>query len=806
MYDHTKIENSWKTKWFADNIYEAVDFDKRPKRYVLAELPYPSGKFLHAGHMMRYTVPEIYSRFLRMRGFNVMFPMGWDAFGLPAETFAIKNGITPREAIDNAKLEYKNSMQDMGYGIDWAREFTTSEPEYYKWTQWIFLKLWEKGLVEVQEMPAWWCQELGVLADEEVIPDPDNPGQKISERGGYKVERKQTKQWVLKITAYADKLIEGLGDVNYPDSIKNAQRNWIGRKEGITIEYPVVDTPDTLKCFTTRPETNYGATFIALSPEHEFTQKLVSQNLQIAEYVSKAAQKSDLERMENKDKSGVFTGFYALNRLTDKKMPIWVSDYVLDHYGTGALVGVPAHDKRDFEFASKFELAIIQVVQPLNEPFVNFYEGDGTCINSGILNGMPTAEAAEKVSTHLEKKRWGSKSVTYKLRDQIWSRQRYWGDPIPLIHTQSGRIEPNTNLPVILPDITKEQAEKAKELNEFPPLNEFLGWSDTIDSDGNKAQKEVDTMPTWAGSNWYYLRYIDPNNQAAFANAEKLKYWLPVDKYFGGSEHTTVHLLYSRFWHRFLYDNELVPTKEPYAARLNGGLLLGPDSRKMSKRWGNVIDPKDLIQNYGADATRTYIAFIGPYTETFPWDNNGIKACYRFLKNIHTLSSKISDAPDDLPVLKAFHKMVKNVTEMLTDLKMNTGVSELMIFVNVLKRAQHINKDTFLGFLKVLAPFAPFLAEDLWQSLNGFASWQKEQSIHLQSWPEFDSQYILEEYLTIPVQINGKLREQVRVISGASEAEIKEAVFGLEKVKSAINGKELKNYIYVPGKIVNIVI
>lgn len=806
MYDHTKIESNWKSKWFENNIYKAIDFSNKPKKYILAELPYPSGKFLHAGHMMRYTVPEIYSRFLRMTGHNVMFPMGWDSFGLPAETFAIKNGITPKEAIDIAKTEFKKSMQAMGYAIDWDREFTTSEPDYYKWTQWIFSKLYEKGLVELTEMPAWWCEELGVLADEEVLPDPNNPGKKISERGDYPVQRKNTKQWVLKITDYADKLLEGLEEVDFPESIKNAQRNWIGKNVGINIEYPVENSDDFIKCFTTHPDTNFGATFIVLAPEHPLAEKLAKESIDVANYIEQSKQKAELERLENKEKTGVFTGRYALNRLNNKKLPIWVADYVLGHYGTGAVVGVPAHDDRDYEFAKKFDLEIIKVVEDPNgtnnEPFTEY----GVSINSDFITGLESKEAIKKVSEFIIEKGWGEPQTTYKLRDQIWSRQRYWGDPIPLVQKQDGSYELVKDLPVVLPEITEKQAEKAKELKEFPSLDQFDDWEKTTDSSGNPAKKETDTMPTWAGSNWYYLRYIDPNNDNSFGDSDKLKYWLPVDKYFGGSEHTTVHLLYSRFWHRFLYDNGLVPTKEPYAQRINGGLLLGPDSRKMSKRWGNVINPQDLIENYGADATRTYIAFLGPYTDTYPWDNNGIKACYRFLKNVYELRNKVSDEKDNIDVQKAYNKMIKNMTSMLTDLKMNTGVSELMIFSNLLKDVDYINRETYLGFIKALAPYAPFITEEIWQEINGFKQWTVENSIHMQPWPTFDESLTIDDVILVPVQVNGKLRSEIEIKADASEEEVRELALKEEKVIKYIGDEDIKKFIYIKGKIVNIVV
>ena len=813
MYDYKKIEQKWKKRWFKDNIYEAVDFSKKPKKYILAELPYPSGKFLHAGHMMRYTVPEIYSRFLRMQGYNVMFPMGWDSFGLPPETYAIKEGITPEEAIEMAIKEYKPAMQAMGYAIDWSREFTTSKPDYYKWTQWIFLKLWEAGLAVEKEMPVWWCKELGVLADEEVLPDGENPDKKVSERGSYPVERKVMKQWVLTIPTYADKLLDGLYEVEWPESIKTMQREWIGRKEGINIDYHVVDSEEVLTCFTTTP-VNWGATFIVVAPEHPFAQKVAEENKQVSEYISHSMSKSELERQENKTKTGVFTDKYVLNHVTEQQIPIWVSDFVLMNFGTGAVQGCPGHDLRDFEFAKTFGIKITRVVIGENRDISEIDAADkiiekgtkGTMTNSDFLNGMDFEEAMERTMDYFEEKGWGKRAVTYKLRDQIWSRQRYWGDPIPLIYKQDGSVEADYNLPVVLPQITAEKAAQARENKEFPPLKSYEDWVQTKDNKGNPATRESDTMPTWAGSNWYYLRYIDPHNDKEFADQEKLKYWLPVDNYFGGSEHTTVHLLYSRFWHRVLYDQGLVPTKEPYAKRLNGGLLLGSDGRKMSKRWGNIINPADIVENYGADATRTYIAFIGPYIDTYPWDNNGIKACFRLANSVYELKAKVSEKQQDEALTHFYHKMVKKVTKMCEELKMNTAVAEFMKFTNEAKKASFINKDIYLGFIRLFAPFAPFVTEEIWQEVNNYEKWQKENSVHLQTWPEFDDNLAKEDTVVIGIQINGKVRGEIEVALAETEESVRQKALADEGVKKHIDGKEIKKFVYVPGRIVSIVV
>nr|MBP7928079.1 leucine--tRNA ligase [Patescibacteria group bacterium] len=584
-YDHKKIEQNWKKHWFDNNIYEAVDFSEKPKKYILAELPYPSGKFLHVGHMMRYTVPEIYSRFLRMNNYNVLFPMGWDSFGLPAETYAIKTNRTPQEVIAEATVNYKQAMKDMGYAIDWNREINTADPSYYKWTQWIFLKLFEAGLVEERELPVWWCEELGVLADEEVLPDEKSPTGKKSERDGYPVYRKTLKQWVLKITAYADKLLDGLNEVDYFESVKAGQINWIGKKEGINIDYRVEGTTDSITCFTTRPDTNFGATFVVIAPEHEFAAKVSANNPEVKKYVNEATAKSEMERQtDNKEKTGVFTGFYAINNLNQEKMPIWVSDYVLVNYGTGAVVGVPGHDKRDFEFALKFSIPIKRVVVAEDgdssdiKTLEQVQETEGTMINSEFLNGLNIHDATQKVMDYLEEKGVGKKSVTYKMRDQIWSRQRYWGDPIPLVTKEDGTVEADNNLPVELPILKDFLPENGQ-----APLEKVPQWYITNAKDGSPAKRATDTMPTWAGSNWYYMRYIDPTNNETFADFEKLKYWMPIDKYFGDAGHTTAHMLYARFWYRFLYDQGHVPHTEPFKWRMSGGLLLGTDKRKMSK-------------------------------------------------------------------------------------------------------------------------------------------------------------------------------------------------------------------------------
>ncbi len=770
QYNHEKIENNWKDKWFKDNIYEAVDFSEKPKKYILAELPYPSGKSLHIGHMMRYTVPEIYSRFLRMKGYNVLFPMGWDSFGLPAETYAQKAGITPQEAIAQAAVDYKKAMQDMGYAIDWSREINTCDPDYYKWTQWTFKKLWEKGLAVQKEMPVWWCKELGVLADEEVLPAPNGDG-KISERGGYKVERKQFKQWVLDIPAYADRLIADLDKVDYEDSVKAAQRAWIGRKEGAMVDFEI--DGEKLTVFTTRPDTILGVTFLALSPEHPLVEKLlekVKNRGEVESYVSAAATLSDMEK-QTKEKTGVLLqGVSAKHPFSEvaREIPIFVADYIMADFGTGAAMGVPAHDERDGEFAQKYN-----------------------------LESIDTLTDAGEVISRLEKEGKVKPSKQYKVRPQVFSRQRYWGEPIPLIYKEDGTIEAveDKDLPVELPL-----------MKNFASLSENKEWVQTTDSAGNPARRETDTMPTWAGSNWYYLRYVDPKNDEALVDQKIAKYWFPVDMYFGTAAHTTAHLLYSRFWFKFLYDIGAVPLDEPYMYRMSGGMLLGPDGHPMSKSRGNVINPQEILESYGADAARISLAFLGPYEGTYPWNPQALVACHRLVKTIYELGEKVADVKAEQETLVKLHILIKKVTRMMEELKLNTAISEIMIFTNHIKKLDKISDEIWKDFIKVIAPFMPFVAEDLWQSANGFSEWKKENSVHLQEWPVFDEKLAKEEEINLPIQINGKMRTTILVPADLSEDEAKELAMKDAVIASHIKGKEIKKVIYVPNKILNLVL
>lgn len=837
-YDFKKIESNWKEKWYSDNIYRAVDGSEKPKKYVLAEFPYPSGKSMHVGHMMRYTLPEIFSRFLRMKGNNVMFPMGWDAFGLPAENYAIKTGNHPSKQVEELKVFYRKSMQDMGYGIDWEREVSTTDPEYFKWTQWIFLKFYEAGLAELREEPVWWSEKMKtVLAEEEVIKDAD--GSLVAERDGSPVEKKMLKQWVLKMPAYADRLIDGLrgdiknldgekvSEIEFPESIIAAQTNWIGRKEGISISYPVIGLEgESIVCFTTRPDTNFGATFVVLAPEHPFVQKIIDKEVevdaelydQIVEYVRVSKNRTDLDRMaEGKEKTGAFTGFRVLNRVNGKELPLYISDFVLGHFGTGAVVGVPGHDMRDFEFAKKFDLEIVRVVvgsdgdeSEITKP-EQVQEEEGKMVNSEFLDGLEIMEAKEKIAEHYLEKGWAEKVVTYSLRDWLFSRQRYWGEPIPLLHKEDGGIEAiaNTedpksveaNLPLDLPEVPDYTPSD----DGASPLARNSDWVSTVDSEGKPAKRETNTMPNWAGSCWYYLRYIDPHNDAEIADMDKLTYWLPVDYYFGGSEHTTLHLLYSRFWHQFLYDNGVVPTSEPYRWRMNGGILLGPDGNKMSKSKGNVIEPQEVLERYGTDAVRMYIAFIGPYDGTFPYNENSLRRCYKLVQDIYELQTKVQDV--EAPELKkVLHKAIKRTTQMAEEMKMNTIVSEIMVTVREMKKAEAIPTGVWKDFLKMVAPFAVFTAEELWQSINGYSEWKAENSVHLQEWPSFDADLIHEVIVSIPVQVNGKMRGMVEVSVDESEESVKEKVLSDSRFSNYVSRDTLKKFIYVQGKIVNVVV
>jgi leucyl-tRNA synthetase len=854
-YNHKEIEKKWAKVWKEHNVYRAEDFSPKPKKYILAEFPYPSGLGLHAGHMLRYTMPDVLSRKLRMSGYNVLFPMGWDAFGLPAENYAVKTGVHPEETTKRAIENFTEQLTNAGFGFDWSREINSADPKYYKWTQWLFLKFFENGLAELKEEPVWWSEELRtVLANEEVEQRQDGKFYP-TERGSQPVERKMLKQWVLKMTKYADKLIDGLAKTDLQQSIKTAQINWIGRSEGAEIEFTVEGQNKQIKVFTTRLETIYGTSFIVLAPEHHLVTDLTTeeQNEAVIAYIEESKQKTEFQRIsDTKSKTGVFTGSYAINPFSGEKVPVWISDFVLATYGTGAIMGVPAHDERDFEFAMKFDLEIKHVIQP-NYPdklttlhksideatgkarvqgdVVTFIEGEetlqdatinhhekiftekfGILVNSGEYNGLTIKDAFEKMISKAETEGFGERKVHYKLKDWLFSRQRYWGEPIPLIHKEDGTVEAiadtndpdsvKNNLPLILPQVP----DYTPSADGYSPLAKNKDWVNTTAKDRSPAKRETNTMPNWAGSSWYYLRYIDPQNDNEFADFEKMKYWLPVDMYFGGSEHTTLHLLYSRFWHKFFYDLGLVPTEEPYQWRMNGGILLGSDGDKMSKSKGNVLNPDEKIEMHGADALRLYINFMGPYDGVLTWQEGGLKACRKLVEDIYEMKSKVSDEPNSDEVVTAYNKMVMKVGKMIDDLNTNTAVSEFMIFMNLAKKQEKINVDIWKGFLKTIAPFAPFITEELWQEMHGYAEFKRENSIHLQEWPKYDENLIKESKVVVGVQINGKLRAEVEVDLEENESIVKDRVMALPDVQKWTEGAQPKKFIYVPGKIVNIVV
>ena len=798
-YSFQEIENKYRKSWHEKKVYEAVDFSNKPKKYVLAEFPYPSGAALHIGHMMRFSAADIYSRFLRMSGYNVLFPMGWDAFGLPAENYAIKTGIHPSITTKKSIETMKNSLIHMGFGFDWDREISTIDPEYYKWTQWLFLKFYENGLAEYKEMPLWWCEDLKtVLAEEEVLEDAN--GNKISERGGHPVTRKNLKQWILKMPQYAQKLIDGLNETDFPDHIKNSQINWIGRSEGSELNFDIKNQNEKIRIFTTRIDTIFGATFLVISPEHPILEKIVTpeNKEEVSKYQEKVKSKSELERTElQKDKSGVFTGSFAVNPISYKEIPIYIGDFVLMSYGTGAIMGVPAHDERDFEFAAKYNLDIIPVIKNENTELPN--KDYGILINSNEYNNFSSIDAKNKLNEFIEKNSIGNKKVNFKLRDWVFSRQRYWGEPIPLIHLENGNIIPEKNLPLVLPEVPNYEPSS----DASAPLAKNTDWVE-VEIDGKKGKRETNTMPNWAGSSWYFLRYIDPHNKNEFASQDKLKYWLPVDNYFGGSEHTTMHLLYSRFWHKFFYDLGIVPTTEPYQWRLNGGLVLGADGKKMSKSLGNTVDPMPISEKYGVDAIRMGISSMGPVEDTFPWNENGVKACFKFLNTVWNLSEKLTNEKIDSQEIH-INNLIKNISNMYQNIRLNTAVSEIMIFVNNVKNDEKISKDVYLKFLKCLAPLAPFISEELYQKVNS-TEFSKESSIHTSEFPKVNETLLSAMEINLPIQINGKLISTIKIPQNLSQNEVLIEAQKNEKISKALENKEIKKIIFVPNKIISIIL
>ncbi|MCQ9283358.1 leucine--tRNA ligase [Priestia aryabhattai] len=800
-FNHEKIEQKWQKVWEENKTFRTTEDEGKRKFYALDMFPYPSGAGLHVGHPEGYTATDILSRMKRMQGYNVLHPMGWDAFGLPAEQYALDTGNDPAEFTELNINNFRRQIKSLGFSYDWEREINTTDPNYYKWTQWIFLQLYKKGLAYVDEVAVNWCPALGtVLANEEVIDGK-------SERGGHPVERRPMKQWMLKITAYADRLLEDLDDLDWPESIKEMQRNWIGRSEGAHVHFTIDGYDETFTVFTTRPDTLFGATYAVLAPEHPFVDKITTaeQKEAVEAYLDQIKSKSDLERTDlAKDKTGVFTGAYAINPVNGERMPIWIADYVLMSYGTGAIMAVPAHDERDYEFAVKFELPIKEVVAG-GDVSKEAYIGDGEHVNSDFLNGLDKEEAISNMIQWLQANEKGEKQVTYRLRDWLFSRQRYWGEPIPVIHWEDGTTTavPEDQLPLVLPKTTEIKPSGTGE----SPLANIDDWVNVVDPEtGKKGRRETNTMPQWAGSCWYYLRYIDPTNSEALADADKLKEWLPVDIYIGGAEHAVLHLLYARFWHKFLYDIGVVPTKEPFQKLFNQGMILGENNEKMSKSKGNVVNPDEIVESHGADTLRLYEMFMGPLDASIAWSTKGLDGARRFLDRVWRLliedngelSSKVQES-NDTTLERVYHQTVKKVTEDYEGLRFNTGISQLMVFINDAYKVDVLPKQYVEGFVKLLAPICPHTTEELWSKLG------HEDTISYEAWPAFDEAKLVDDEVEIVVQINGKVRAKLNVPAEASREELQDIAMANEDVQEFIEGKTVRKVIAVPGKLVNIV-
>ncbi|MFX3618117.1 MAG: leucine--tRNA ligase [Sporolactobacillus sp.] len=803
-FDHQKIEAKWQAYWDAHQTFKTDDAEDKPKYYVLDMFPYPSGKGLHVGHPEGYTATDILARMKRMQGFDVLHPIGWDAFGLPAEQYALDTGHDPAKFTEQNIQTFKRQIKSLGFSYDWDREINTTDPEYYKWTQWIFLQLYKKGLAYMAEVPVNWCPALGtVLANEEVIDGK-------SERGGFPVIRKPMKQWMLRITAYAERLISDLDELDWPDSIKEMQRNWIGRSEGAEVVFAVDGHSEAqVTVFTTRPDTLFGATYIVLAPEHKLVDKIVTseQKAQIDTYRAEVAAKSDLERTDlAKTKTGAFTGAYAVNPVNGRKIPIWIADYVLITYGSGAIMAVPGHDSRDYEFAKKFDLPIIEVVAG-GDLSKEAYSGEGKHVNSGFLDGLGKIEAISKMIDWLEARKVGTRKITYRLRDWLFSRQRYWGEPIPIIHMEDGTMQPvkEEDLPLRLPKMKNIKPSGTGE----SPLANAEDWINVTDPDtGMKGRRETNTMPQWAGSSWYFLRYVDPSNKEKIADPEKLKRWLPVDLYIGGAEHAVLHLLYARFWHKALYDLGIVPTKEPFHKLVNQGMILGGNHEKMSKSKGNVVNPDDIVASHGADTLRLYEMFMGPIDAAIPWSEKGIDGARRFLDRVWRLfvdadgncSTVISDsATPPREFDKTYHQTVKKVTDDFEILHFNTGIAQMMTFINDAYKQKQIPRPIAEGFVQLLSPIAPHLSEELWALLG------HDQSIEKSTWPSYDPAKLTEKQIEIIVQINGKIRARLTVDKGTSREALQEKAMQEQNVTANLEGKSIKKMIIVPDKLVNIV-
>ncbi|MBE2227038.1 MAG: leucine--tRNA ligase [Ignavibacteria bacterium] len=808
-YNFTEIEKKWQDFWDKNKTFAAEIDHSKPKYYVLDFFPYPSSDGLHVGHPEGYTATDIIARYKRMKGFNVLHPMGWDAFGLPAEQFAIKTGIHPRITTQKSIDNFKRQLKSIGLSIDWSREIATVDPKYYKWTQWIFSQLYKKGLAYQAEIAVNWCPELGtVLANEEVPEQIEK---------GYTVVRRPMKQWMLKITEYAERLLIDLDMLDWPESTKEMQRNWIGKSEGAKVTFRIAgEDAGSVEVFTTRPDTLWGATYMVLAPEHPLVDKITTPECKTAVdiYKENAKHKSDLERQAlEKEKSGVFTGAYAVNPVNNAEIPIWISDYVLMGYGTGAIMAVPAHDERDWEFATKYHIPIIEVVKPAagetSDITKKAFSAEGVAVNSDFINGLKTEKAKKKVIEWLEAKGLGKGTVQYKLRDWLFSRQRFWGEPFPIIHLEDGTVKllPEDELPVMLPEVENYKTIGTGE----SPLAGISKWVNTTDPEtGKPAKRETNTMPQWAGSCWYYLRFLDPNNDKEFVNKEAEKYWMPVNLYLGGAEHAVLHLLYARFWHKVLFDLGYVSTREPFVRLFHQGMILGEDSNKMSKSRGNVVNPDDVIAGYGADSLRLFEMFLGPLSATKPWSTKGIEGVYRFLNKIWRLvvnedggiNAKITDANPEGEAERVMHRTIMNVTEDIEDMdmKFNTCVSELMIYVNEISRLETIPRDLVVTLLKLLAPFAPHLAEELWNRMGN------DTTIAFASWPEFNPAKVQKNVVTVIGQINGKVRSKIEAPTDTPDDKLIEIMKQDEKIKTYLDGKQIVKEIVVKNKLVNIVV
>ena len=829
-YNHKDIEPKWQAFWADNHTFKTGTDSTKPNFYALDMFPYPSGAGLHVGHPEGYTATDILSRYKRAQGYNVLHPMGWDAFGLPAEQYAMDTGNDPAEFTAENIANFKRQINALGFSYDWDREINTTDPDYYKWTQWIFTKLYEKGLAYEAEVPVNWVEELGTaIANEEVLPDG------TSERGGYPVVRKPMRQWMLKITAYAERLLNDLDELDWPESIKDMQRNWIGKSTGAHVDFKVAGTDKTFTVYTTRPDTLFGATYAVLAPEHELVDAITTseQAEAVADYKHQASLKSDLARTDlAKEKTGVWTGAYAINPVNGREIPIWIADYVLSSYGTGAIMAVPAHDTRDWEFAKTFGLASIPVLAG-GDVEKEAYTEDGPHINSEFLDGLDKEAAIDKMIAFLEEKGFGQKQVNYRLRDWLFSRQRYWGEPIPIIHWEDGTSTavPESELPLVLPKTDNIKPSGTGE----SPLANLTDWLTVTREDGVKGRRETNTMPQWAGSSWYYLRYIDPKNSQKLADEDLLKAWLPVDIYIGGAEHAVLHLLYARFWHKFLYDIGVVPTKEPFQKLFNQGMILGTsyrDSRgalvatdkvekrdgkyfhietgeeleqapaKMSKSLKNVVNPDDVVEQYGADTLRVYEMFMGPLDASIAWSEEGLEGSRKFLDRVYRLiTTKPITTENNGKLDKVYNETVKSVTEQIEQLKFNTAIAQLMVFVNSANKEEALYADYAKGFVQLLAPFAPHLAEELWQVLT-----KSGESISYVAWPTWNESKLVEDEIEIVVQIKGKVRAKLMVAKDLSREDLQKVALENDKIQAEIAGKDIIKVIAVPNKLVNIVV